>query len=61
MKDFIEEEIKRRTENAKKLADKFPELKGLSFDQFIEKLPMELDFVTLSEMYDFINSPKTKE
>lgn len=56
MKDFIEKIIEERTNNAKKLAKKFPEFKGLSWTEFLEKLPMELDFVTKSEMFDAINS-----
>lgn len=56
MRDFIKKIIEERTNNAKKLAKKFPELKGLSWTEFQEKLPMSLDFITMSEMFDAINS-----
>lgn len=54
-KDPIGEEIKRRTSNAKLLAKKFPELKGLTYKEFLRQLPIDLDFVTSSEMYEELN------
>lgn len=53
--------IAERTESAQELAKKFPELKGLSWMEFLEKLPMPLDFITASEMYDAINKSPQKE
>ena len=47
--------VNNRISNGKKLAKKFPELKGLSFNKFMEKLPMELDFITASEMHKELN------
>ncbi len=55
MEDFIDNEIERRSLNGKKLAKKFPELKGLSYEKFMEKLPIDLDFITSCEMYDELN------
>ena len=60
MKDFIDKIIEERTKNAKVLAKKFPELKGLSFGDFCEKLPMELDFVTTAEMFEVLNKSERK-
>jgi hypothetical protein len=51
----LEDTIAHRTAAGKELAAKFPELKGLSFEEFVYRLPMDLDFITASEMYDAIN------
>jgi hypothetical protein len=48
-----------RSSNGKKLAKKFKELKGLAWNKFMEKLPMELDFITAHEMFQELNK-KTK-
>lgn len=53
--NFIDNEIESRKSNAKKLAKKFPELKGLSYPEMLEKLPMELDFVTSSSLHEQLN------
>ena len=47
--------IQNRTSSGKLLAKKFPELKGLSWKKFQEKLPMELDFITANEMFKALN------
>lgn len=46
------EEIERRTNAGKELASRFPELKGVSFAEFLEKCPLDLDFITANEMYE---------
>lgn len=55
LETFAELEIERRTNTAEKLAKKFPELKGLTFEEFLSKLPLELDFITTSEMFKHLN------
>ncbi len=50
--------IKGRSNNGEKLAKKFKELKGLSFSEFMDKLPMELDFITANEMFRALNRTK---
>lgn len=50
-----------RQKNGKMLAKKFPELKGLSWKKFIEKLPMGLDFITANEMFKALTPKKRKE
>ena len=47
--------INKRNQNASKLAKKFPELKGLSFEEMLEKIPIELDFITANELYEKLN------
>ena len=47
--------IKERTETAKLLASKFPELIGLSYEDFLMNCPIELDFITSCEMYKALN------
>jgi len=49
---FVDDEIERRTKAGCLLAKKFPELRGLSFDEFLEALPLDLDFITTHEMYE---------
>jgi hypothetical protein len=54
----IDDELKRRAENGKRLAKQFPELKGLAWAEFLVRLAEvqpDLDFVTASEMYDALN------
>ena len=51
--------IKERTSRGKILAKKFKELKGLSYVKMLEKLPMELDFITSHEMHQELNKKNT--
>lgn len=55
MKDIALLEITRRTNSAKKLAKFFPELKGLSFQEMLEKCPVDLDFITANELHKALN------
>lgn len=59
---FVEQEITRREQMGKLLAEKFPELRGLSYDEFLEKCPLvsDLDFITLYEMYKALQGEKQK-
>lgn len=59
-KEFIDDTIEERINNGKLLANKFPELKGLSFTEFMDKLPIELDFITANEMYDELNKQENQ-
>lgn len=49
-------EIVNRTETGKLLAAKLPELKGGTFSEFLQKCPLDLDFITANEMYKAINA-----
>ena len=61
LEKFVSEVIGKRTANAKLLAKKFPEFRGLSYSEFSEKLPIELDFITSCEMFEALNpKPKNK-
>lgn len=51
-KTAVEQEIARRARVGKLLAQKFPELAGLSYAEFIERCPFDLDFITSCEMHD---------
>ena len=53
--NFIEEEISHRSSVGKLLAKKFPELKGLTYGEFVLKCPLDLDFITGCEMFDELN------
>ena len=55
--NLIDAEIERRTERGKRLAEKYPELKGKTFTEFADAMlqEMEIDFVTCCEMYDALN------
>lgn len=46
------EEISRRKNLGNTLAEKFPELKGLSWVEFLEKNPIDCDFITAHEMWE---------
>jgi hypothetical protein len=52
---FVKDEISQRSSNGQLLAKKFPELKGLSYQEFLLKLPINVDFITGCEMYDALN------
>lgn len=52
---LVNSEILRRQSNAEELAKKFPELRGLSYVEFLKKLPMDLDFITSSQMHEALN------
>jgi len=56
---MVEEEIENRTATGKILADKFPELKGLTFEELLMKCPLELDFITACEMHAALNPTPT--
>ena len=53
--DLVNRVIKERIEIGKDLAKRYPKLKGLSFEKFIEKLPLDLSFIEASEMYKALN------
>lgn len=58
MTDPRDEEIRRRTERGKQLAKRYPDLKGLGYPAFLNRILDELpdmDFITSSEMYDALN------
>lgn len=46
----------------KRLAEKYPELKGKTFEEFADAMirEMNIDFVTCCEMYDALN-PKEED
>lgn len=46
------EEVALREFKGKALAEKFPELKGLSWIEFMGKLPIPLDFIIAHEMWE---------
>ena len=46
---------KTQSEVGKILASKFPELKRLSFSEFLQVLPFELDYFVAREMHYFLN------
>ena len=54
--DFVDTEIRRRSQRGKKLAKRFSDFPaGLEYTEFMEKCSdegLELDFITSSEMYD---------
>ena len=58
----IDAELERRTERGKRLAEKYSELKGLTFEQFADAMlqEMDIDFVTCCEIYDALN-PEAKD
>ena len=58
IKEIAENEIKRRSNNAIELAKRFPDLRGLSFEKMLMKLPMDLDFITASELFEELNREK---
>jgi hypothetical protein len=60
LENFVEATIKERSNAGKLLAKKFPELKGLTYSEFLMKLPIELDFITSCEMYEAINKPSIR-
>ena len=55
MKKIVEQEIERRSQNAKELSKRFSDLKGLSWKEFLMKLPIKLDFITAHELWEDIN------
>lgn len=54
--EHIEKEIERRSTLGYELAKKYPELRGLSFPDFLEKCPLDLDFITASEMHEALEA-----
>ena len=52
---IVEKEIKKRGDTGKLLAKKFSEYKGLSWKEFLLKMPLDLDFITACEMYEELN------
>lgn len=53
--EHANKEIARRKANGRLLAKKFPELKGLGWFEFTQKLPIELvelDYITAREMWE---------
>ena len=65
MADFVDAEIVRRTERAKKLAEKFPELaEAKDYTDFLlraDAAGLELDFITSCEMWDALKSGPSPE
>lgn len=55
---FVKEVMAGRKKMGQNLAKHYSKLKGLSFAEFIEKIPPELvdlDFITMSEMYNALS------
>lgn len=55
IQNIITNEIDLRSSSGKILAEKFSELKGLSYVDFLKNCPLELDFITSNEMYEALN------
>lgn len=55
MSEWVEGEIKARENLGKELAKKYPELKGLPFEEFILKIPPDTNFITASVMFEEVN------
>lgn len=60
--NMIDAELERRAAMGKRLAEKYPELKGKTFEEFADAMirEMNIDFVTCCEMYDALN-PKEED
>jgi len=56
MRNIIKQEITERSKRGYLLASKFPELKGLSWEEFLLKLPVDLDFITANQMFEALNT-----
>mgnify|MGYP001616236820 CR=1 FL=1 len=51
----IDTVINSRIKSGEILSTKIQELKGVSFEQFMVRLPVDLDFLTANEMFEELN------
>ena len=59
--NMVNNEIARRTGNARQLAQRYTELRGLPYEVFLDRLfalGVEVDFITSSEMHTALNEEK---
>lgn len=52
---MAEDLISKKIKQAKKLAKRFPQLKGLSYEDMLRKLPSKISVIIAWEMYKELN------